>query len=127
MTPRPVDLPALWRDRAKLLQPYAPGVARAFEEAADALDGALVAADGDLLDLRAAAEASGYSVDHLARLVRDGTVPNAGRPRSPRIRRGDLPQKPGGLARTGRPRDLLGASSRQIATAVITAHPRGQR
>jgi hypothetical protein len=48
-----------------------------------------------LLTLTEAADRSGYSIDHLGRLIRDGTIPNAGRPGAPRIRRGDLPQKPG--------------------------------
>ncbi len=34
-------------------------------------------------------------MDHLGRLVRDGTIPNAGEPYAPRIRRCDLPRKPG--------------------------------
>ena len=33
-----------------------------------------------------------YSAAHLGRLVREGKVPNAGRPGTPRIARGDLPQ-----------------------------------
>jgi hypothetical protein len=40
-----------------------------------------------------AAEA-GIPLLHLGRLVRDGVIPNAGRERSPRILRRDLPRKP---------------------------------
>ena len=36
---------------------------------------------------------SGYSADHLGRLVRDGKIPNAGRPGAPRIARSHLPRK----------------------------------
>jgi hypothetical protein len=47
-----------------------------------------------LLSLRRASELSGYSSEHLARLVRAGTVPNAGRRNKPLIRLRDLPRKP---------------------------------
>lgn len=49
----------------------------------------------ELLGLRDAAAESGYSADHLGRLVRDGALPNAGKPNAPRIRRCDLPRRPG--------------------------------
>jgi hypothetical protein len=48
----------------------------------------------DVLTLREAADRSGYSTDHLARLVRQGVIPNAGRRYSPRIRVADLPRRP---------------------------------
>ena len=48
----------------------------------------------EVLTLRHASEESGYSVDHLARLIRESTIPNAGRPGAPRILRRDLPTKP---------------------------------
>lgn len=56
----------------------------------------------EALNLRKAARESGYSVDHLGRLLSEGQLPNAGRPNAPRIRRGDLPRKPGhGVAEAG--------------------------
>lgn len=71
------------------------------------LDGAALAGDivADLhriaqgeqdaaLTLTAAAEISGYSTEHLGRLLRQGVIPNAGRKHSPRIRRSDLPMRP---------------------------------
>ena len=48
----------------------------------------------ELLGLRDAAQHSGYSREHLGRLIRDGKIPNAGTRGAPRIRRGDLPRKP---------------------------------
>lgn len=48
----------------------------------------------ELLSLREAATLSRYSVDHLARLIREGSIPNAGRKGAPRIRRQDLPRRP---------------------------------
>jgi len=41
--------------------------------------------------LREAAGLTGYSVEHLARLIRQGRLPNAGRKYAPRILVGDLP------------------------------------
>lgn len=55
---------------------------------------AQVATD-ELLTVAQAAAESGYSHEHVARMVREGTIPNAGRRRAPRIRRTDLPRKPG--------------------------------
>ncbi len=54
-----------------------------------------------LLSLPEAAGRSGYSVEHLGRLVREGRIPNAGRKGSPRIRAGDLPRKPRALVHAG--------------------------
>lgn len=48
----------------------------------------------ELLNLCDAARLSGYSEDHLGKLVRAGKIPNAGRAGSPRIRRADLPRRP---------------------------------
>jgi hypothetical protein len=71
------------------------------------LDGAALAGDivadleriaqgeqDDDLTLTAAAAISGYSTEHLGRLLRHGVIPNAGRKHSPRIRRSDLPIRP---------------------------------
>ena len=68
-----------------------------------------------------AARESGYSADHLGRLVRDGKIPNAGRPGAPRIARRDLPRKAHAppearLAETPRPRDV---SRVQIVQSII--------
>jgi hypothetical protein len=58
-----------------------------------------VEADDSILTLNEAARISGYSTAHLARLIRDGTIPNAGKARRPRVRCGDLPRKPGSIAK----------------------------
>ncbi len=46
-----------------------------------------------VLTLTEAAATSGYSADHLGHLVREGKIPNAGRPGAPRIALRDLPRK----------------------------------
>ncbi|MQA91099.1 MAG: hypothetical protein GEU90_12825 [Gemmatimonas sp.] len=75
--------------------------ARTLEYCADALRSVLVANDDELLNLQQAADESGYTPDHLGRLIREGRLPNAGRKARPLIRRSDLPSKPDWNARTG--------------------------
>lgn len=65
-----------------------------LEAVADRVDAALRDHDAELLDLRTAARESGYSPDRLRHMLADGTVPNSGRKGAPRVRRGDLPNRP---------------------------------
>lgn len=60
---------------------------------ADDLESALRGMEQEALPLAEAAAESGYSPDHLGRLVRDGTIPNAGRKHAPRICRSNLPRR----------------------------------
>lgn len=92
------ELLSVWRCRADELSPYAPAAAEAFRKAAEELQIALRDVAGELLTLEEAAAASGYSRDHLGRAVRTGKIANAGRANAPRIRRSDLPVKPGRLS-----------------------------
>lgn len=70
------------------------------------------------LTLAAAARESGYSENHLGRLIREGRIPNAGRLHAPAIRRGDLPRKPTArdatLAGPGRKREPVDRLFRDI-------------
>lgn len=86
-----------WKARARTLRQWAAAneVATAWEAAASELEAALAKSEEQLLNLQAAAAESGYSAEHLGRLVREGRIPNAGRPNAPRIRLRDLPRKPG--------------------------------
>ena len=87
-------LPGTWRRQAKTLRRYGgetPAVA--LESCAAELEATLTERDETTLSLTEAARESGYSADHLGRLVRDGKIPNAGRPGAPRIARRHLPRK----------------------------------
>jgi hypothetical protein len=92
--PCPADLPSRWRTLAATLAPFSDTAAFAFERAARELDAALETEGNELLTLTAAAKASGYSGDHLSRLIRAGTLANYGRLHTPRLRRSELPRKP---------------------------------
>ena len=115
-------LPTTWRSRAKALRRYgSESPAIALERCAEELDATLVESDDITYSLVEAARESGYSADHLGRLVRDGKIPNAGRPGAPRIARRDLPRKAhtspeARLAETPRPRDV---SNVQIVQSII--------
>jgi hypothetical protein len=95
----PSDLVAVWRERAAALRRYAPPVATAYEDAAAELEKALQATGADLLTLQAAARETGYSADHLGRLIRTGRLANHGRERAPKVRRCELPNKTGAARR----------------------------
>ena len=114
-------LPADWRKQAKALRRYGgetPAVA--IERCADDLEATLVERNETTYSLVEAARESGYSADHLGRLVRDGRIPNSGRPGAPRIARVDLPRKAAPaeppLAETPRRRDV---SNAQIVQSII--------
>ena len=114
-------LPGTWRRRAKALRRYGGETpAIALESCAAELKAALIDRDETTFSLTEAARESGYSTDHLGRLVRDGKIPNAGRPGAPRIARRHLPRKTGadrpGLAETPRVRER---SNVQIVQSII--------
>jgi hypothetical protein len=50
---------------------------------------------GEPITLARAAEISGYSAEHIGRLVRQGKVSNVGRKGAPRVLARDLPRRPG--------------------------------
>ena len=69
---------------AKLLRTLAAELTETLREEAD-----------ELLTLAEAADASGYASDTLRHRLSNGSIPNAGVSGKPRVRRGDLPTKPG--------------------------------
>ena len=87
-------LPADWRRQAKSLRRYGGETpATAIERCAADLEATLIERDETTFSLVEASRESGYSADHLGRLVRDGKIPNAGRPGAPRVALKDLPRK----------------------------------
>ena len=109
-------LPDTWRTQARTLREYGgetPAVA--LESCAAQLEAALRRRDDTTLNLTEAARESGYSTDHLGRLVRDGKIPNAGRPGAPRIAPRHLPRKTG----AAKPRLAATRSVREVSTAQI--------
>jgi hypothetical protein len=122
-----LDLLAQWGIHAKTLRAFgATTQAEAVERCALELEDTLAAGDGELLTLHGAAQISGYSADHLGRLIRQGTLRNVGRPRAPRVRRGDLPRKAASLPVRTSDLHLVGADPRQVARAVVTSR-KGER
>jgi hypothetical protein len=73
----------------------------------------------EALTLEKAAAESGYSSDHLGKLLRVGTIPNAGRKNAPRILRHHLPLKPSALREQRNIAQLAPATPGQIARVVV--------
>ena len=111
-------LPERWLQRAADLEPYAPAAAEAFRRAAGELEVAIRDESEAVMNLAQAAVESGYSIDHLAREIRTGRLPNVGRRGAPRVRRGDLPKKP--CLRTDPTTGMVNVTSKgQIARSVV--------
>ena len=93
------DLPPLWTARAAEMRFLGQGPLAALIEAMLGEFETERAADAtETLTIAQAAAESGYCKEHLRRLVREEEIPNAGRPNAPRIRRANVPIKPGRLA-----------------------------
>ena len=109
-------LPDSWQTQAETLREYGgetPAVA--LESCAAQLEAVRRQRDEATLTLTDAARESGYSTDDLGRLVRDGKIPNAGRPGATRIAHRHLPRKAG----AARPRLAARPSVREVSTAQI--------
>jgi hypothetical protein len=104
-----------WRSRASDLERYSPSAAHAFRDAADELEKTLQGAE-ETVSLKEAAMLGGYSTDSLQRMVAAGRIQNCGRKGKPRVRRADVPVKPGHTAA-----NLLGESGRRHITASAVA------
>ena len=90
------DLADRWAAEATSLERWGDERgATILRQCATELNAAERAHDDEALTITEASAASGYSADHLRSLVASGEIPNAGRKGSPRIRRRDLPVKPG--------------------------------
>ncbi len=117
--PRPADLPAAFQEAAAIAREYAADerAAASWERAAEMAEQSLRRSGLELLTLQQAAAESGYSRDHLRRLIDEGTIPNAsGADASRTILRKDLPKKPGHGVAAVRP--TVASSRVQAARAV---------
>jgi len=112
-------LPQEFRDHAKTARQLAGSevAAHVWEAAAVAVEERLREAIFEPLLLNAAAAESGYSLSHLQRMLRGGTLPNSGTNAEPRVLRMHLPRKPG----IGVDRGIVQAPSSRVqaARAVI--------
>jgi hypothetical protein len=86
------------------------------------LDLAVRVSADEHLPLTAAAAESGYSVDHLRRLVREGRLENVGSPRRVRLRRADLPRKHRRLQPVAPVGPAATLSRRQIAQSIVNSN-----
>lgn len=84
-----------YRQRAEDLARFAPPAAEAYEDAAAVFERWLEGQQFEPLDLATAEVESGYTRSHLRRMLKDGTIRNAGAVDDPRILRAHLPRKPG--------------------------------
>lgn len=113
-------LAASWRSEAELFRRRRmEDLAHMVESYAHELEEALEGIEYETLTLGEAAEESGYSKDHLARLAREGKIPNVGRPGAPRILRADLPAKARTLPSHSNPSHLAPTKT-EIVRSVAT-------
>lgn len=114
------SLAGRWRDDAAVLRRWGDERGAVLLEAvAGELEAAVRDFEGEVLTLDEAARESGYSVDLLGRMVREGKLENAGRPGAPRIRRADLPLKP--AKARGRKSKPLGYNAEGLFQSIATS------
>ena len=105
-----------WREDAVVLRRRGATVqADVLDSVVSDLETALTMQASEALTLAEAARASGYTADHLGRLIRAGKLRNVGRPHAPRVLLTNLPRKPdvsGAPRQIARPRLLNEGSSR---------------
>lgn len=114
-----------WLERREALAKYGALVdgARLLSECINDVEALFSGDTEEELSLTQAAQYSGYSEDHIGRLIRSGALPNVGRKHRPRVRRADLPRKPSAL-RESAPPSLFTSSRRQIAMSVVNSQSR---
>lgn len=111
-----------WREEADTLREYgAERLATAAERHAEQLKRAHEAYRNEPLTPAEAAEETGYTADHIRRLIRDGKLPTAGDSSPVQVRRAHLPRKPGHAASGGRTRDGGPGSRTRVARTVVNS------
>ena len=105
-------LTATWRKEALTFRRYGEErLAVTCEIHADEVEAAAAAMRIEAVSLEEAGEIGGYSYSHLQCLVARGEIENIGHKGSPRIRRCDIPMKPGrGKGRTRSKANVLDRS-----------------
>jgi hypothetical protein len=111
------DLAARWLSKAETLDRYAPLVSEAFRECARELEAETRSGGENVVTLGEASAIGGYSADHLQRLVAKGALENVGQKYRPRIRRADVPVKPGHSLRPLQTDSQLDSRRRIVASA----------
>ena len=119
----PSEFVTKWADEAHAMRNRGALVngAALLEEVLRDFEAATSDFQAETLSLGNAARESGYSVDYLGRLVREGRIPNAGRPNAPKIKRSDLPRKASSLRRRDPCTHLDATTPGQIARSVVTS------
>jgi hypothetical protein len=85
-----------WHATAEGLRDWgATAEARVLDKCADELADALEVGDEEEVSLAQGAVESGYSISHLRRLIAQGKLQDVADTGPPRVRRRDLPRKPG--------------------------------
>jgi hypothetical protein len=124
-----LNLVTRWEERAALLRDHeVPAAAKGYETAARELQAWLEGRRHELLSLRECAADSGYSEDHVGRLVRTGVLPNYGERHSPRVKRADLDVYrlcKSSTLRKPRSTQNMHGTREQIARAAIIPFTRG--
>ena len=89
------ELASQWENDAQLMAQYgSPQQADVLRHCSRKLFEVIKSEKDVLLTLTLASQVSGYSADHLGRMVGEGRLTNYGRKGSPKLRLGDLPKKP---------------------------------
>lgn len=108
-------LPTCWRQDAEFLREAgADKIARAYEHLADALEKTIRSDSSATVGLKRAAELSGYTADHLGRLISEGKLRNVGRAHAPMLSISDLPLKARTPENVVRPHVVHAAASTDV-------------
>jgi hypothetical protein len=109
------DLLGAWRRSATEMREWGDDRGAAvLDRAVVQLDEAIRSVQSEAMRLAEASRESGYTADHLARLIRTGKLPNAGRRHAPRVRRADLPCRANRIARESAERYDPAADARSL-------------
>lgn len=110
---------ARWRRCAAALQRYGPEAAAVLEDVADELEAFDCQHAGETLTLLQASVASGYSRDHISRMISEKRIKNVGRKGKPLVRRSDLPRKPNKPVEARRANGDGAAGGPDLATEML--------